>query len=443
VNILLINHYAGSDRMGMEYRPFYLAREWVAAGHQVTVLAADFSHQRTSQPSVAADLDSTEEEGVRFLWLHTNRYQGNGAARVASILVFVGKIATYAGRIARELRPDIVVCSSTYPLDVPIGALIARKAGAQLVFEVHDLWPLTPILLGDYSPAHPYIQVLQRAEDWAYRHVDRVVSILPDARGYMAARGLDPRKFVHIPNGVVVSQANEGGDALPAAIERLIAEERGRGRFLIGYAGGINLGMALDTMLEAASPLASSGIAFFVAGDGAQASALHGRLRASSLDNFHMLGPIAKSAIQSFLSRMDALAIPWRRSPLYRYGMSPNKLFDYMLAGKPILQAAEASNDLVADANCGFTVEPQNPMAFAGAALRLQALGEEERRQFGANGRRFVLAHHDYCKLARRFLDALESPRVRPSRVASESCVAAERPSPGPIQKEHTAALRR
>jgi hypothetical protein len=66
VNILLINHYAGSERMGMEYRPFYLAREWVANGHSVTILAADHSHLRTGHPAVNTDLESTEEEGVRF-----------------------------------------------------------------------------------------------------------------------------------------------------------------------------------------------------------------------------------------------------------------------------------------------------------------------------------------------------------------------------------------
>src|SRR6516164_9515120 len=111
MNILLINHYAGSDIMGMEYRQFYLGREWVASGHSVTVLAADWSHLRGSQPTVRADLDTTEEEGVRFRWLRTNRYDGNGAWRVANMLTFIGKLHLYAGRIAREQRPHVVICS--------------------------------------------------------------------------------------------------------------------------------------------------------------------------------------------------------------------------------------------------------------------------------------------------------------------------------------------
>lgn len=408
MNILLINHYAGSDRMGMEFRPFHFAREWVAAGHRVTILAASFSHLRGSQPPPREDLGVTEEEGVRFRWLRTNRYTSNGAWRAANMLGFSGKLLIYAGRIARTERPDVVICSSTYPLDIYAGARIARRLGARLVFEVHDLWPLTPMLLGGYSAGHPYIRALQHAEDWAYRHADVVVSILPDARDHMVARGLDPRKFVHIPNGVPVVRAGVlGGSVLPAGIDTLIDHERRRGRFLIGYVGGINLNMALDLVVDAAPRLTTAGVSFLIAGDGSNAGRLRERLARAKLDNVHMLGRIAKAAVPAFLARMDALVIPWHRNPLYRYGVSPNKVFDYMLAGRPILQASEASNDLVGQAECGFTVEPEDPAALATAACRLRGLSEDERRRLGENGRNFVIRNHDSKELSFRFLDAM------------------------------------
>jgi glycosyltransferase involved in cell wall biosynthesis len=408
MNILLINHYAGSDLMGMEYRPFYLACEWVASGHSVTVLAADWSHLRGRQPSVSADLESTEEEGVRFRWFRTNRYHGNSAWRVANMLVFVSKLHLHADRITREERPDVVICSSTYPLDIYPGARIARKADAQLIFEMHDLWPLTPILLGGYSPRHPYIRVLQRAEDYAYHNADMVVSILPHARDHMVERGLDPRKFVHVPNGVPVARMFRADvSERPGPVEELVAQERGRRRFLIGFAGGINVSTPIETLLDAARLLAAADVSFLIAGDGPRAGLLREQVAHSGLDNFHLLGRIPKSAIQRFLLRADALAIPLHRSPLYRFGISPNKLFDYMLAGKPILQASNASNDLVAEAECGFTVEPEDPAAFADAVLRLRALSEDERQRLGENGRRFVIENHDYAVLARRFLDAV------------------------------------
>jgi glycosyltransferase involved in cell wall biosynthesis len=408
VNILLINHYAGSDLMGMEYRPFYLAREWVAGGHSVTLMAAHWSHLRGCQPAIRADLEKTEEEGVTFRWLRTNHYHSNGAERVINMLTFVGKLRLYADRIAREQKPDVVICSSTYPLDVYPGARIAREAGARLIFEVHDLWPLTPILLGGYSPRHPYIRVLQHAEDYAYGNADMVVSILPNARSHMVERGLDPEKFVHIPNGVPVARTlREDDGELPNAVEELVARERSRGRFLIGFAGGMNNSTAFETLLDAARLLSAAGVSFLIAGDGPGAGLLRERVAQLGLDNFHMLGRIPKSAMQKFLSQADALAIPLYRNPLYRFGISSNKLFDYMLAARPILQASNASNDLVTEAKCGLTVPAEDPAAFADAVLRLRALSEGERLCLGENGRRFVVENHDYHNLARRFLEAM------------------------------------
>lgn len=412
MKILLINHYAGSDLLGMEYRPFYLAREWVANGHSVTVVAATFSHLRARQPAVSGDLESTEEEGVRYRWLRTNSYDGNGTRRIANMCAFVGKAFAHADRIAREEQPDVVICSSTYPMDIYPGARIARKANARLVFEAHDLWPLTPVLLGGYSPAHPYIRFLQRAEDCAYRNAEVVVSILPDTRDYMVGRGLDPRKLVHIPNGVPVSYMQMAKNAeLPAAVKLCVNQERARGRFLVCFAGGINSNMALETLLEAARIAGDRDVAFLIAGTGSRVRQLEARMAQLNLDNFHLLGHIPKASIQRLLSEMDALAIPWHRTPLYRFGVSPNKLFDYMLAGKPILQASEASNDLVAEADCGFTVPPEDPAAFADAILRLRELPLTERQRLGENGRRFVLENHDYRNLACRFLQALASTR--------------------------------
>lgn len=412
MNILLINHYAGSERMGMEYRPFYLGREWVAAGHRVTVVAASWSHLRGVQPSVRADLETTEEEGVRFRWIGANEYAGNGTRRVANMMSFAGKLWLHADRLAREERPDLVVCSSTYPLDIHAGSRIARRSGARLVFEVHDLWPLTPMLLGGYSPRHPYIRLLQHAEDKAYREADAVVSLLPAALSYMASRGLDPEKFVHVPNGVPLSRSTETCAALPGHLAQAIAHHRVRGRFLVGFAGGLTLSTMPETLLEAARILTTEEIAFVLAGDGPSAPTVREGAAALALDNFTMLGRLPKAAVAPFLAGMDALAVCWRRSPLYRYGVSPNKLFDYMAAGKPVLQASDAANDLVAQARCGLTVPPEDPLAFAEAVRRLRALPEVERRRLGTNGQHFVAEHHDYRVLAAAFLEGVARAAV-------------------------------
>jgi glycosyltransferase involved in cell wall biosynthesis len=132
-------------------------------------------------------------------------------------------------------------------------------------------------------------------------------------------------------------------------------------------------------------------------------------VRRIQADNFHMVGRIAKGEVPALLARMDALVISWHRNPLYRYGISPNKLFDYMLAAKPILHGSEATNDPVAEAECGITVEPENATALADAIRRLLALGADERARIGENGRRYVLQNHDCSVLARRFLETVMS----------------------------------
>jgi glycosyltransferase involved in cell wall biosynthesis len=392
----------------MEYRPFHFGREWVTAGHRVTVVGASFSHLRGHQPHVSADLQITEEQGVRFCWLRTTSYHGNGVARLLNMLNFIGKLHFYADEIGARERPDAVICSSTYPLDIYAGAQIARRAGARLVFEEHDLWPLTPVLLGGYSPRHPYIRLLQRAEHKAYRIADLVVSVLPNTKEHMVAGGLDPEKFVHIPNGIPISQSSAHREScLPAELKALISQERVKGRFLIGYAGGINLNMDLGTVLDAAVALSKDHVSFVIAGHGSQAGVLRDRLNQYQLNNFHMVGPISKASVPAFLAQMDVLTIPWHRNPLYKYGISPNKLFEYMLAGRPVLQSSEASNDPVTEANCGWTIPPEDAAAFVRGIRRIQSLPIEHLHDLGENGRRFARQKHDCRVLARYFLKAI------------------------------------
>lgn len=139
MNILYINHYAGSPSYGMEYRPFYLAREWVRAGHKVLVVAANESHIRTVIPSLGTEKSLDEViQGVSYTWLRTPPYKGNGIARVWNMASFVRQLYSRARDFSTGFKPDVVIASSTYPMDVYAAKRIARLAGAKLVFEVHD-----------------------------------------------------------------------------------------------------------------------------------------------------------------------------------------------------------------------------------------------------------------------------------------------------------------
>ena len=143
VNILYIDHYAGSNLHGMEFRPFLMAKRWVKAGHKVTIAASSYSHLRGQNPDLAGHKYMEETiDGVRFFWIRGNVYSGNGFDRVRNILSFVRGLKRYQEALVGENRPDAVIASSTYPLDIYPAAHMAKKYGARLIFEVHDLWPL-------------------------------------------------------------------------------------------------------------------------------------------------------------------------------------------------------------------------------------------------------------------------------------------------------------
>ena len=126
------------------------------------------------------------------------------------------------------------------------------------------------------------------------------------------------------------------------------------------------------------------------------------------IGNVALFEPIPKAQIPALLAAADIAYIGWKRQPLYRFGIAPNKLMDYMMAGRAVLHSVEAGNDPVAESGCGLTVAPESASAIADGLRQLAALPAAERRAMGERGRAFVLAHHTYPVLAQRFIDAMQ-----------------------------------
>lgn len=408
MNLLLLNHYAGTPALGMEYRPYYLAREWVRLGHRVHVVAADFSHVRTRQPQPGTEVI----DGIEYRWLHTPPYRGNGLGRLRNVMAYLSQTWALADALARELRPDVVIASSTYPMDNWVARRIvqaARRDGvaARHVYELHDLWPLSLIELSGMSPWHPFALICQSAEDAAYRDCDLVVSMLPKVQPHVTARGLDPRKLAIVPNGISPEEWQGPVPALREDVAAAVAAAREGGRLVVGYAGSMGLPNALDPLLDAAKRLTAAPLRLVLVGDGHERERLARRIADERIDAVALLPPIPKAQVRAFLDAIDIAFIGWQRVPIYRFGIAPNKLMDYMMAGKPVLHAVEAGNDPVGEARCGLTVAPEDPAAIADGLLRLAAHSARERRAMGERGRAHVLRHHAYPVLAQRFLAAL------------------------------------
>jgi glycosyltransferase involved in cell wall biosynthesis len=403
MNILYLNHYAGSPTLGMEYRPYYLAREWVRAGHRVRIVAAAFSHVRARQPAPGREVI----DGIEYEWLDAPPYQGNGLGRVWNIAAFLARAWRRCAALVKAFKPDVVIASSTYPMDIWVARRIARRAAAVLVFEVHDLWPLSPIELSGMSPRHPFALLCAAAEKAAYREADLVVSMLPKVHDYMASRGLDLARLAIVPNGISPEEWPDDATApLRPDVAATVASARAAGHAVVGYAGSMGLPNALDDLLDAAVLLRQEPVAIVLVGDGHERERLVQRIGAERLRHVHWLPPIPKAQVPAFLAAVDLAYIGWQRVPIYRFGIAPNKLMDYMMAARPVLHAVEAGNDPVAEAGCGLTVPPGAPAAVAEGIRRLLALPAAEREAMGRRGRAFVLAQHSYPVLAERFAAA-------------------------------------
>ena len=407
MNILYLNHYAGSPALGMEYRPYYLAREWVRAGHRVMIVAASFSHVRARQP------DATDEtiDGIAYCWLPTQRYRGNGLGRLRNIASFLRQAWAAAPQLAETFRPDVVIGSCTYPMDCWVAQRIARLANATLVHEVHDLWPLSPIELSGMSKWHPFAMLCQVAENSAYRHADAIVSMLPKVHQHMAAHGLDLAKLTIVPNGISPDDWQAAPSALRDDVREAIDRARAADHAVVGYAGSMGEPNALDTLLDAAARLRGRALRFVLVGDGHLREHLAARIAAEGLAQVVLLPPVPKAQVPALLAQFDIAYIGWQRVPIYRFGIAPNKLMDYMMAGCAVLHSVDAGNDPVAESACGLSVPPGDAAAIAEGLVQLAALPPAERAAMGQRGRAFEQAHHIYPVLAQQFLDAVVAAR--------------------------------
>lgn len=409
MNILLINHYAGSKEYGMEYRPYYLAREWVKQGHCVTILGASFSHLRQNQPKVERDFQEEDIDGIKYVWFKTPEY-GGSLTRIKNMLTFVWKLKKNAKRIAKDYQPNLVIAGSCYPLDNYPAHKIAKLSGAKYTYEVRDIWPLSPMLIGGYSKYHPFIWVMQKAEDYAYKHVDKVISLLWNAEGHMRERGLAPGKFVCVPNGYYPEEWTEEKCNFQLPEEYQNTFDGLKGKVIVGFAGGFAASGNVITLVRAAVVLKDrKDIHFVLVGKGPEKSSYDQVINDQDLTNVSILPSVPKKLIPAINKHFDIAYLGGLHSELHQYGTSYNKMTDYMLCSLPIVQSVDEPGSVVERIGCGIRVEAENVKAVSDAIVRLTEMTSEERETMGHKGKEYVEKNLPWSKLAKDFLTPFES----------------------------------
>lgn len=392
--------------MGMEFRPYYLAREWQKEGHNVRIIGADFSHLRKQNPTVSKDFEIQEIEGVTYQWIKTRRYQGNGVKRAVTMFQFCFKLWLNAKKIAKDFKPDVVISSSTYPLDTYPAQRIAKLAKAKYIHEGHDIWPLTLTELSGMSKWNPFVIALAIAEKSAYKKCYKFVSLLPFAYKHALNHGLqDKEKFVHIPNGVVLSDW-ENPKELPSEHSLVMRKLRNEGKKIVCYLGGHAHSNALDTLIDAALLSVGKDVAFVLIGNGDQKEIL--KEKSKTADNIYFLSPVEKSVIPTVFSMVDCVYVGAKKCRLYEFGVSLNKVYDYMMSGKPIIYGVESANNEIEDFNCGVTVEAESVEALKEGINYLLSRSTAELKQMGSNGRKAVMENFNYTVLAQKFIDVIK-----------------------------------
>lgn len=396
------HHYAGSPSLGMSYRPYYFTKAFNQAGHQAYVIGASHHHlKKASEPQREA-IKKTIIEDVPFVLLKTRTYRENGLNRLMNMFQYAFKFRTHKKKILKFTgKPDVIIVSSAHPFHFKVLEKIARKYGARLIFEVRDLWPLSLIQLAKLHPLHPLALWIASIEKRAYKRADAVVSLLDKALPYMKAKGLDPKRFHVIPNGTNSAMFSLP-EKLPEAIEKRIQTIKQKGDFLVGYAGALGEPNALKYLLVAMKKLADKQkkIHLCLLGGGALKAELKAYASQENLSNVTFFDGISKLEVPGFLSQMDVLYLGWNAVDLYQYGVSPNKIFDYMMSGTPIIESGGAPDSMMERFDCGLRCEAANPNAIVEIIEQMLQLSKEQHSAMGARGKQAVELHYDYKVLA-------------------------------------------
>jgi glycosyltransferase involved in cell wall biosynthesis len=411
MRIWILNHYAlPPDRAGGT-RHYEFGRLLAGRGHDVTIFASSFSHFSLAEERLAPGerLRVQVIDGVRFAWVRTVPYQRNDRRRALNM-------ASYAAGVLRAqrgfARPDVVVGSCVHPLAVAAAWLIGAVRRVPFVFEVRDLWPQTLIDMGALASRGPAARGLRAAERFLYRRARLVISLLPGAAEYISAAGVPREKIIYIPNGISRPGPAPPGPAtsdVPARIARL----REAGAALVaGYVGSHGAANGVDVLVRAAAVLRDRGagdIALVLVGDGPDKRRCEQLAAGLKLANVIFAPPVPKLAVPGVLGALDVTLFPLRDVPVFRYGLSSNKLFDYLASGRPVICASALADNPVRASGGGVCVRPESPEAVADALTELAAAGPAARHAIGDRGRTWVYQHHDMAALAERFLRALQS----------------------------------
>ncbi len=405
MDIWLINHYAVPPKYYPLARQTCFARYLMAMGHTVTIFAASTVHN--SNMNLITDGAPWRDEvvdGVHYVYIRCMDYQGNGLKRIYNICEFAWKLP---GVCRKFPRPDAIVATSMPPTSCAMGIHLARKYGCRGVAEIADLWPESIVAYGIAGPRNPAVLALRRLEKWIYEKADDVVFTCEGGYDYIVEQGWEgkiPRAKVHyINNGVDLAAFDENRARYTVQDPDL----EDPSVFKVVYTGSIRQVNHLGLLLDAAKEVTDPRVKFLIWGDGDQRAALEQRVREEEISNVVFKGKVEKKYIPSIVSRADINLAHNDPSPLFRFGISFNKLFDYLAAGKPVLCDFPCPYNPAIQCGAGISVDAPSSGKIAAAVESMSALPQETYQQY-CSAARAAAEKYDFRVLTQKLLAVIQ-----------------------------------
>lgn len=401
-----ISKYAALPPLGkVGTRGFLIMREMAKAGNACVILTSNSNHLNPT-PSIEGAHRIETIDGVQVCWIRTLQYQGvKSLGRILSWLDFEWRL----WRLPKNHlpRPDAIIVSSLSLFTIFNGLMLRRQYGCRLVFEVRDIWPLTIIEEGGFSPRNPFVMALAMIERMAYRRSDAIVGTMPNLAEHVNdVIGTSPPVFC-VPFGLDEALL-EAGEPLPDGWTASHMPDR---PFIVCHAGTIGATNALDTLFACARGMQDrEDIHFLVVGEGA----LKAQYQAACADlpNVTFAPGVQKAMVQAVLERCQLLYFSVHPSKVWKYGLSLNKVIDYMLAGKPIVASYTGHPTMVDEAGSGTAVPAGDVEALKREILRYAAMPARDRDALGRKGRDWLLRNRRYPALANDYLQIAAPSRT-------------------------------
>lgn len=384
-NIWILNHYAIPPELGPLIRHYKFAENLIERGYQVNVFAASSLHYSGDNMIKGNEKFLYKEfNNIPFIFIKAMDYKGNGKKRILNMIQYAYRIIDVTKKVDID-KPDVVYASSAHPLTWIAGYRIAKRYNAKFIAETRDLWPETLVAMNQISRRSIPARILYKVQDFIYKKADKLIFTFPGGKDYVESIGIDTSKVRYINNGIDLKEFNYNMNNYIYNDKDLDDENK----FKVIFTGSIGHANGIRNIVDVAAELMRKNyknIIFLIFGDGPEKNKLVKKVEDEGLNNIIFKGRVQKKYIPNILSRSSLNLLSLEHLPeLFKYGLSPNKMFDYFASGTPILSNVECGYDLLEEYKCGLTVKGNSEKSLIDGILKFYNMDRAEYDLYSEN----------------------------------------------------------